>query len=518
MQALMPHQAIARDLMAVHDRFWLCDDPGLGKTRATIEALIQRKANHVLWITPRSAVYSIAEEFERWADEQWAPPVVYKNVMKEDPDVIVVPWSALQTRKALSGLRAWCKDHKPHVVIDEFHWAKNPGALRTKQVFGFHCDRAGGLVEHASAVYCLSGTPITNHAGELWPSLRALAPDLLGGALAYHHFLSAYTVQVQKRFNGHIVWQVVGTQLGPFEQLAGRMKPWTLRRHVEDVLAWLPSLTWRLAQLEGHDIDKAILNEALAGDSKLAFAYREYFAAKLAYRRDPYDERLSVQMDRAAAAALERLDSDFSTVRRLIGQSKAEPSAEYVSDLLEGGAAKVLVFAHHKDTIKALHSALGAYGAVAVTGDTSQRDWEMARLDWQRPDAASSKLRVMICAMDKVSEAVTLHAHGLCRDVVFVEYPTSPAKMLQCAKRAHRIGQPNAVTAHVLAIKHSMDAAFAKLLVRKQEAEAVFDNAVIGAGAGDKRLFAGLAGAVGKKRPKHDFSAFALEFPDFDQE
>jgi SNF2 family DNA or RNA helicase len=54
------------------------------------------------------------------------------------------------------------------LIVDECHYIKNPGASRTKAV--------RRLALNIRAFVALSGTPITHHADDLWPTLRCLAP------------------------------------------------------------------------------------------------------------------------------------------------------------------------------------------------------------------------------------------------------------------------------------------------------------------------------------------------------
>ncbi|MGP2478142.1 hypothetical protein, partial [Listeria monocytogenes] len=62
----------------------------------------------------------------------------------------------------------------------------------------------------------------------------------------------------------------------------------------------------------------------------------------------------------------------------------------------------------------------------------------------------------------------TLHAHGNCRNVVLHDRPWTPGDAEQEEKRAHRIGQPNAVLATWLQYG-TVDQTIDQILMDKKE-------------------------------------------------
>lgn len=172
-----PYQVEGAAMIAVAGRALLFDDPGTGKTITTILGLVER-ANTVgtgvfplVCVVPASIVDPWVEAWQTWA-----------------PHVRVVAWRGTSTRrKALAGkadvyvtsydtarMDASNKDgplvrlRPAGIVADECHLIKTPYALRSFAV--------RRLAKQAQVFIGLSGTPITHHPGDLWPTLDALAP------------------------------------------------------------------------------------------------------------------------------------------------------------------------------------------------------------------------------------------------------------------------------------------------------------------------------------------------------
>lgn len=172
-----PYQVEGAAMIAATGRALLFDDPGTGKTITTILGLVER-ANAigsgvfpVVCVVPASTVDPWVEAWKAWA-----------------PDVSVVAWRGSPAkRKALAGKAAvyvtsydtarvdaadmsgpLVKLKPAGVVADECHLIKSPHAMRSLAV--------RRLAGKARAFVGLSGTPITHHPGDLWPTLDALDP------------------------------------------------------------------------------------------------------------------------------------------------------------------------------------------------------------------------------------------------------------------------------------------------------------------------------------------------------
>lgn len=182
-----PWQSAGAALIAATGRALITDEPGTGKTITTILGLVEWADHHpvsrgrdmpgpVVVVCPASVVDPWVEAWGTWA-----------------PHVTAVAWRGTPTkRKALAGTadvyvmsyetaRADCSEVRPRpvydldpvaVVIDECHLVKNPSAHRSKAVRRL----AKRATDQGGAVVALSGTPITHHPGDLWPTLVTLEP------------------------------------------------------------------------------------------------------------------------------------------------------------------------------------------------------------------------------------------------------------------------------------------------------------------------------------------------------
>src|SRR4029077_6338168 len=85
-------------------------------------------------------------------------------------------------------------------ILDEAHALKNAAANRTRAVLA-------ELKPPLGLAHPMSATPAPNHAGELWPILRALRPDLIvdadGRPMSQSEFEERYceikTIRVKTR-------------------------------------------------------------------------------------------------------------------------------------------------------------------------------------------------------------------------------------------------------------------------------------------------------------------------------
>lgn len=447
---LKRHQAYAVGRMQGVPFFWLCDKPGLGKTYSAIATMRMQWTRRFIWVTKKSMLQTTLAEIELRAPLQWNTQVLTANEpISRDIHGIIVPWSLLQSRKMLKHIRTFARGFPAStasatLILDESHMAKQYNSLRTQQVFGFNCLREGGLIEYFEQVICLTGTPVKVNAADLYPSLRAMTPFLIEDTLEYESFVAKYCIRPEVKASDD--WKkrlqkkraIVGTNNKTFAELSRRMAPYVLCRHPEHVLPDLPPLTWRTVPLEN-------------------------FSSMVDFELEDSE-----------------LEPAWATRRRELGLGKLASAAEYTRDLIDSGSERVLVFAHHKEVIDVLTLELRAGGIDAhkIHGGTTDRAMNSIIPAWQD---VNSEMQVLVLQMDKMGEGNTLHAHGLCRDVVFAELSTSPLTLHQCAKRAHRIGQPNSVNAHLLCTEGTVEMQIGRLLEKRLRTLFVFEQNAAGA-------------------------------------
>jgi SNF2 family DNA or RNA helicase len=119
------------------------------------------------------------------------------------------------------------------VILDEAQTIKNPNAATTRWLRGIN----------AKHRFCLTGTPMENHLGELWSIMTFVNPGHLGDKAA---FARHWRTPIEKR--GDTVRALA---------LARRVRPFLLRRTKEEVAQELPPKTEIVATvvLEGSQRD-----------------------------------------------------------------------------------------------------------------------------------------------------------------------------------------------------------------------------------------------------------------------
>jgi SNF2 family DNA or RNA helicase len=161
----------------------ITDQPRTGKTITTILGLLERgAADHEVWpavvIAPASVVDPWVEACRRWAPSlhtvAWRGSPAVRRRLAGQADVYVAGYDTVRMdapagtytdRAAKAPLLAL---EPASVVVDECHLIKNHHAVRSQAV--------RRLAKTASTVVALSGTPITHHPADLWPTLVALEP------------------------------------------------------------------------------------------------------------------------------------------------------------------------------------------------------------------------------------------------------------------------------------------------------------------------------------------------------
>lgn len=435
-----PYQPEGVDFLAKAPRAaFLLDTMGLGKTIQAIRAADKAGHRKVLVVCPAVARINWQREFDRFGTlrrSSWivassadAGALPMHDVTIISPDLLsrayVLNWLTLQRFDVL--------------IIDEAQAFKNPGAKRTQALYGPRCDGKDGLISSCDRVWLLSGTLAPNNVSELWPHLRALAPETIttnGAPLSLANFVKRYCVTRDGTYG------LVFLGVRNMAELKPRIRPYIKRRRAEDVLKDLPPIRWGETALSATG---AHANKAAKADQACAAL------AKL-----PDDELL---------AALRADDSvHLASLRRLTGLAKVLSAIDlFLAEHAEGQIDKRVIFAHHLEVIESLFLGLTDLAPVVITGATSPAKRQHAIDSFQ----ADCQVKVFIGQIQAASTAITLTAAS---QVDFIEASWSPADNVQAAKRCHRIGQVRPVFARFLSLAGSIDEAVMGVLKRKAKA------------------------------------------------
>ncbi|MEZ4366308.1 MAG: SNF2-related protein [Kofleriaceae bacterium] len=172
-------------LRLLHDAGYgglLADEMGLGKTVQVLAFLDGLRAARrlsaaapALVVAPRSVVGNWAAEGLRFAPK--LRPTIHLGADRaDDADTLATsPLVVTSYQTLLRDARMFAEVRWTTVLFDEAQALKNPDTLlRTA---------AAGL--RATSRFCITGTPIENHLGELWSQMDLVMPGLLGRRRAF---------------------------------------------------------------------------------------------------------------------------------------------------------------------------------------------------------------------------------------------------------------------------------------------------------------------------------------------
>ncbi len=437
-QAMKPllHQIEGARFLAERQYALLADAPRVGKTGAAIIAADLEMCKRIGVITTASGRPVWERAFRVWSGFGRSVETLYPGggrSLTGTADVSIAGWSSANLGLPFRDLDL--------LIVDESHYAKNPTTVRTVAVFGATkgLDRVLGLCDRAERVWCLTGTPIPNAPNDLWPMLRAIAPERLtdefgpGDVTRYEDFLYRYCVVRKKAISR---WTKIDVVVGGrnLEELRGRLKGFWLRRTQEDVGITAPIYDLMPLYL-GAGVRRAI-EEAIPEAEDILAA--------------------------AETGETKHLDMHLGTLRRLTGTVKAEGVAQAVKDEFDGGLDRVVIMAWHMDTLDALARALDRFGTVRVDGSTPARAREAAVDQF----SAEGGPRVFLGQITACGEAIDLSASA---ELIFAESSFVPKDMAQAALRVTNIGQKRQPRVRVAALEGSIDEALQAILLRKMQ-------------------------------------------------
>lgn len=455
---LLPYQIEGVNFLVAkktdHANAGLFDDMGLGKTAQAIRGADALNIKRILVVCPAVARINWQREVLNW---QTIPRTTFviKNIKSDIPleaDVVIVSYDML----ANPALRAKVLDLEfGLLIIDEAHALKNRTALRTKAVYGERLNGQGGIISTAERTWILTGTPLPNNASEIYTHLRALASERLqtqDGRMTYAQFVKYFCVVDILHFGMRTVERIKGNK--NTGELRQRLDGFFIRRKKEDVLTQLPALQWGTIVLEPP---KSALKEVMALEKTQAISEVKAVLAAAAASHHNKDGTLADDILRDANKQA------LASLRRAVGLAKVEPTVEFITEELENGAAKIILFCYHREVISQMAERLKAFSPVVITGDTPRNARQKAIDDFQ----GDTKTRLFIGQITATNSAITLTASD---NVLIMEPSWTPAENVQAAARAHRIGQKSSsVLARYVVLAGSIDEDLTRVIIRKSK-------------------------------------------------
>lgn len=419
---LRPFQKTGSAFLQARKAALLADEMGLGKTVQAIDAINAIGAKKILVLCPAVAKLNWKREMEKWLTAPLKIQVLSgrKDSIRRDTDVVIVNYDLLTSIDIFREIIAL---QFAVGVFDEAHYLKSRTAKRTKAVL-----MRGSIASRCVYKWFLTGTPVLNRPVELYPILKAAAPQVIA---PYDDFDSFARRFCDAWWDG---FQLVSKGASNVDDLATRLNSgFMLRRLKKDVLKELPDKIYQIVSIPPKDKETK------------ALAAKEFNWSKSEARYG---------MGSANDGA------EIAVIRHQLALSKVSTALEHIEDMLVE-KDKVIVFAYHKDVIAALEVGLKEYGVVTVTGDTSSA----MRFENQNRFQNEKGVRVFLGQIEAAGTNLTLTAASL---VIFVESSWVPGHIDQAADRAHRYGQKNSVLIQFLVIAESVEEHMLRTVIDKK--------------------------------------------------
>jgi hypothetical protein len=416
----------------------LADDMGLGKTLQTL-ALVQRHRDTghvrpVLLVCPTSVIENWRREAERFFPDMRFYIHHGRDRLKDG----AFAFQARRSAMVISSYSLLYRDLAHYkgidwlgVVLDEAQNIKNPD---TRQA------RAARAIKSDWKV-ALTGTPIENHAGDLWSIMEFLMPGMLGGR---RHFADTYVKPPSSSGDSRAL-----------EGLKRAVGPFIMRRLKRDpeILPELPekiqTKVYCGLKREQIKLYARVTNELSRGIGRSSGIKRKGMVlAGLTRMKQICDH-----------PALVEKDDDFGCER----SSKMERLLSMAEEMFETGD-RALIFTQYVEMGAILkfqlqerfgHEAFFLHGGVA----REARDKMVGAFQ----NGAGPRFFILSLRAGGVGINLTNANH-----VVMFDRWWNPAVETQAIDRAHRIGQVNNLQVHIFCCKGTLEERIDEMLSSKR--------------------------------------------------
>lgn len=397
----------------------LADEQGLGKTVQAIGVANIMDFKKLLVICPATLRLNWAREIEKWhLHNDRIKPILTGKDIPQSGDTVITSYNLAGEIKDMV---------RPDlVIVDESHYLKNYTSQRTKLILGDYRVKWQGIIGRAPTLF-LTGTPEPNgKPTELYTLIKRCAPHIIDN-MGYWQFVKRFCNWFD---DGHDI-QIKGAK--NHEELYTRLRGsgFMIRRLKEEVLKDLPPKRHQMIVFPASGAARKVLKKEKAFNSNEIMKHGV------------------------------PIGSALPEIRKEMGLAKLPECVGYISDLLEGGVDKLVVFAYHVEVNQLLEKKLKKYRPVRITGSTPMKK----RQQYVDAFQEQPEVRVMIGNLQAAGTGITLTA---AHDVVFVESSWVPGENDQCADRVHRIGQNERVVLHHLVVEGSIDSHILGTAANKQ--------------------------------------------------
>ena len=435
------HQRIGFKYGLEHNKWFLGDEQGLGKTKEVIDIAVAKKLQnnykHCLIICCVNGLkWNWQNEIATHSDEsgyilgqrtKGNRVVIGSNAdkvadLKNLPDdyFIITNIESLRNADILDELTKLCdKGEINMIAADEVHMAKNPSSQQGKAF----------LKLKAQTMIAMTGTPLMNSPLDLYVLLKWLGIE----NHSFYSFRNHYC-----NMGGYGGYEVIGYK--NLDELQTRLNTVMLRRRKDDVLD-LP--------------EKIYVNEYVEMTPKQAQIYKEVTMDiqanidQIKSATNPLAELIRLRQATGYTGILS------STVKE---SAKLDRMVELVDESISNNK-QVVIFSNWTQMTDAVEERLKDYKVGVITGETKDEDRDKIKNDFQ-----NGKFDVLVGTTGAMGTGLTLTAATV---EIFMDEPWNKAKKEQAEDRCHRIGQNQNLTIYTLLTKNTIDERINQLVENK---------------------------------------------------
>lgn len=440
-----PYQHAAVEYRISRRHCLIGDVQGLGKSAEALLFGNSIGARYTLVVCPGSLRLNWEREVRMWSNIEAAttyPVLKSRDGVSLLHNYVIISYDLLRNDGIMGALM---DERWDHLILDEAHALKDPkGNKRTRAICAPDL-----LPSVTDRITLCSGTINPNgRPDECYNVIRLCDWDAID-RMSLESFREEYytegggmvrgRVLVTRDTNGNPCEPHFETKLHwsnevrnvpvNLDDLQWRMRKYMMvRRTEDDVALQLPPARWKPFPVETNAaVRKALKHPGWAEAEKL-------------YDIDPGAFDRGVPVDGAVGSAM-----------RELGEAKAPFVADYIEELLEEGATKIVVGAWHQSVMTYLKERLSKHGLVYMDGATSTRRRQDAVDRFQE----NEDIQIILGQLQVISEGWTLTA---AQNGVLAEFWWVPGKNEQFLYRMKRRGQKgNYVLGHVPIVPGSMD-------------------------------------------------------------
>lgn len=428
---LLPYQLVGIEFIeACGGKALIGDEMGVGKTHQAIGyTLMDKDRFPVLVIAPGNARGAWQDEYLQWGKSLNITVSGIDSGLENLPntDVIAISYDLVKDfRDKLTSIPF------KTVILDEFHYIKNPDNQRTPPIYQLIDDL------NPPSVIALTGTPMPNNSKELWSSFRLLRPDFFGGTSddAKQRYYEKHCIVKYSEFT---------TPFGTVKRLPvfGNIDLPTLHSYMKNGIAFDPytgssaSLPLMLRRLKNEVTDlppkQQIIHHLPFNEDDLQ-KINDDLTKKLKNAQG-IDEQLGI----------------INGARTFIGEAKVEPAYQFMKSFInkDKPSDPIVIFVqHHKIKNLLLEKFKKEFRVASIDSSTdSQRRFKL------KNQFQNGELDVIILT-SAGKEALTLTRSN---KMFIVERDFVPGSELQKEDRIHRVTQERPCTIYYLHIKDSLD-------------------------------------------------------------